>query len=177
MYYVYLKNQIFTLYKIKIFLIIEVMLKKVISLWLINVLLVTFLNACSIFGESQNQIVVPAVVEKGFNSKYSANTPRTWQRHYDGYEAIFTQNNIKYNAEFSSDGKWLETEYLVSKAEYPSIVLQKIQKKYPKFLITKYEIEITPRGLFYEVDITDGEIEDELYFDEKGNLAADLHED
>jgi uncharacterized membrane protein YkoI len=56
-------------------------------------------------------------------------------------------------------------------------VLQKIKEKYPNFVITKYEVEITPKGLFYEVDITDGETEDELYFDAKGNPAVDAYED
>lgn len=153
------------------------MLEKVIFVWAISALLFVFLNACSKLENSQNQILVPTAVEKAFNTKYSPHIPRTWQQHYYGYEAVFTQNNIKYEAEFSANGEWLETEYYVSEKEFPKPVLQKIKKERPNFVITKYEIEITPKGIFYEVDITDGEIEEELYFDGKGNPAADLYED
>lgn len=153
------------------------MLEKVIFVWAISALLFVLLNACSKLENSRKQILVPTVVEKAFNTKYSPDIPRTWQKHYYGYEAVFIQNNIKYEAEYSDNGEWLETEYYVSEKEFPKAVLQKIKKERPNFVITKYEIEITPQGIFYEVDITDGEIEEELYFDEKGNAAADLYED
>lgn len=153
------------------------MLEKVIFVWAISALLFVLLNACSNLENSRKPILVPTSVEKAFNTKYSPRIPRTWEKHYYGYEAVFIQNNIKYEAEFSDNGEWLETEYYVSEKEFPKAVLQKIKKERPKFVITKYEVEITPKGIFYEVDITDGEIEEELYFDEKGNLAPDLYED
>lgn len=153
------------------------MLEKVIFVWAISALLIVLLNACSNLENSRKPILVPAVVENAFNTKYSPDIPRTWQKHYYGYEAVFIQNNIKYEAEYSDNGEWLETEYYVSEKEFPKAVLQKIKKERPNFVITKYEVEITPKGIFYEVDITDGEIEEELYFDEKGNPAPDLYED
>ncbi|GJD22387.1 unknown protein [Rivularia sp. IAM M-261] len=153
------------------------MLEKVIFVWAISALLFVFVNACSNLENSRKKTLVPIAVEKAFNTKYSPDIPRTWQRHYYGYEAVFIQNNIKYEAEFSANGEWFETEYYVSEKEFPQAVLQKIKKQRPNFIITKYEIEITPKGIFYEVDITDGEIEEELYFDVKGNPAADLYED
>lgn len=153
------------------------MLEKVIFVWAVSALLFVFLNACSNLKNSRKQTLVPIVVEKAFNTKYSPDIPRTWQKHYYGYEAVFIQSDIKYEAEFSANGEWLETEYYVSEKEFPKLVLQKINEERPKFTITKYEVEITPKGIFYEVDITDGEIEEELYFDEKGNPAPDLYED
>ncbi len=153
------------------------MLEKVIFVWAISALLFVLLNACSNLENSRKPILVPTVVENAFNTKYSPDIPRTWQKHYYGYEAVFIQNNIKYEAEYSDNGEWLETEYYVSEKEFPKAVLQKIKKERPNFVITKYEVEITPKGIFYEVDITDGEIEEELYFDGKGNAAPDLYED
>jgi hypothetical protein len=141
-----------------------------------NALLLIFLVACHILQSQQQAIVVPQVVEAAFKDKYS-DIPRTWQIHHYGYEAIFTQNNIKYEAEFSETGEWLETEYYVTAEDFPAAVLKHIKQKYPRFTITKYEIEITPQGLFYEVDITDSETEAELYFDSSGNSKIDLYED
>ncbi|MBF2066865.1 MAG: PepSY-like domain-containing protein [Calothrix sp. C42_A2020_038] len=135
------------------------------------------LHDCNILANSQKRIVVPTTVENAFNTKYSRNIPRSWELHYYGYKANFIENGIKYEAEFLANGQWVETERIVSEKEFPEVVLQKIKEKYPGFIVTKYEIEITPKGVFFEVDITNGEIEDELYFDEKGNLATDLYED
>jgi len=65
----------------------------------------------------------------------------------------------------------------VTEKDFPPIVLKRINQERPGYIITKYEIEITPNGMFYEVDITDGELEEELYLDSQGNLQTDLYED
>nr|WP_199326014.1 PepSY-like domain-containing protein [Nostoc parmelioides] len=139
-----------------------------------------FLLVCLfVFYYFQNQpqgLVVPQSVKQAFQAKYP-NIPHTWQRHNYGYEAVFTQNNIQYEAEFSDTGEWLETEYYVTEKDFPPIVLKRINQERPGYIITKYEIEITPNGMFYEVDITDGELEEELYLDNQGNLQTDLYED
>ncbi|MBD2168345.1 PepSY-like domain-containing protein [Calothrix membranacea FACHB-236] len=136
----------------------------------------TLLVACHQLQNHQQAIIVPPSVEAAFQAKY-ADVPRTWQKTHYGYEANFIQNNIKYEAEFSETGKWLETEYYVQGKDFPAVVLKRIKQERPQFKITKYEIEITPQGNFYEVDITDGEIEEELYFDSSGNPQLDLYED
>jgi len=138
--------------------------------------LIVFLTSCHNSQTQSKSVVVPDIVDTAFKEKYS-DIPRVWQQNYYGYEATYIQNNIKYEAEFSDTGEWLETEYYVTEKEFPEVVLKQIRQEYPKFKITKYEIEITPQGNFYEVDITDGEIEYELYFDANGNRALDLYED
>lgn len=138
--------------------------------------LILFLNACNNLNNPSKSIVVPEIVDTAFKEKYS-DIPRIWQRHQYGYEAIFIQNKIKYEAEFSDKGEWLETEYYVTAKDFPDAVLKRIRQTYPQFKVTKYEIEITPQGKFYEVDITDGEIEDELYLDANGNIKVDSYED
>lgn len=142
----------------------------------LSALLILFLAACNSIQNQTKFTVVPEIVDAAFKEKYS-NIPRIWQKHQYGYEAIFTQNKIKYEAEFSDKGEWLETEYYVSEKEFPDAVLKSIRQAYPNFKITKYEIEITPQGKFYEVDITDGEIEDELYLDVNGNITVNSYED
>jgi Putative beta-lactamase-inhibitor-like, PepSY-like len=138
--------------------------------------LILFLAACHTFKNQPKPIVVPENVAAAFQAKYPNISP-TWDRHHYGYEAIFTEKNILTEVEFSNTGEWLETEYLVTVKEFPAIVLKRIKEQYPNFIITKYEIEITPQGKFYEVDITDGEAETELYFDINGNAQVDLYED
>lgn len=132
--------------------------------------------ACYQSHNQQSDIVVPPAVKAAFQAKYP-NISHTWQKHDYGYEALFKQNNIEYEAEFSDTGVWLETEYYVTEKDFPPVVLKRIKEKRPGFRVTKYEIEITSQGIFYEVDITDGELEEELYFDKNGNFQKDLYED
>lgn len=142
----------------------------------VSVSLLTCLLAFYYLPNHQQGIVVPEAVKAAFKAKY-ADIPHTWQKHDYGYEAVFKQNNILYEAEFSATGEWLETEYYVTEKDFPAVVLKQIKEKRPGFIVTKYEIEITPKGIFYEVDITDGELEEELYLDSNGNLQVDLYED
>ncbi|ABA22055.1 conserved hypothetical protein [Trichormus variabilis ATCC 29413] len=138
--------------------------------------LIVFLLSSYHPAKKEQSITVPPSVQAAFQAKYP-NIPHTWQRHEYGYEAVFTQNNIQYEAEFSETGEWLETEYYVTEKDFPPIVLKRIKQERPGYIITKYEVEITPKGIFYEVDITDGELEEELYLDSQGNLQTDLYED
>ncbi|WP_242048156.1 MULTISPECIES: PepSY-like domain-containing protein [Nostocales] len=141
-----------------------------------NAVLVLAIAGCDIVSNQDKLPETPASVESAFTNKYSEK-PRLWQRNYYGYEATFIKKNVKYEAEFSETGEWLETEYYVTEKEFPDVILKRIRQEYPTFKITKYEIEITPKGNFYEVDITDGEMEYELYFDVHGNTQVDMYED
>ncbi|MBD2200505.1 MULTISPECIES: PepSY-like domain-containing protein [Calothrix] len=138
--------------------------------------LVLILTACNSLKNHQQAVVVPTSVEAAFKAKYPQISP-AWVKHHYGYEASFIDKNIATEVEFSNTGEWLETEYLVTVKEFPDIIIKRIKKEHPQFIITKYEIEITPQGKFYEVDITDGETESELYFDVNGNPQVDLYED
>ncbi len=120
---------------------------------------------------------VPQIVQNIFVQKYPGRTPQ-WESQPYGYEAVFSDNGIEYEVELSADGQWLETEYEVSRDEqFPAIVLNQVRSRYPGYQITKREIEITPRGVFYEVEVENGNEEIELYFDGQGNLAENYHED
>ena len=57
------------------------------------------------------------------------------------------------------------------------IVLEQVRQKYPDYAITKREIELTPQGTFYEVEVERGDKEIELYFDERAKPATNSHED
>nr|WP_199326013.1 PepSY-like domain-containing protein [Nostoc parmelioides] len=132
--------------------------------------------ACYHPSKEEQSIIVPPSIKAAFKAKYP-NIPHIWQKNSYGYEAIFTQNNIQYEAEFSHTGEWLETEYNVREEDFPTAVLNRVKKERPGYIITRYEIEITPKGTFYKIEITDGETEEELYFDRSGNHQTDLYYD
>jgi uncharacterized membrane protein YkoI len=101
-----------------------------------------------------------------------------WVKTRYGLEAIFKQNGRTYEVEFDHLGKWLETELEdVPAIEIPTNVIEAAKKLYPTARISEYEIEMTPKGTFYEVEMTTDNGEVELYFDGKGNRTKNENED
>ncbi|MBF1999992.1 MAG: PepSY-like domain-containing protein [Synechococcales cyanobacterium M58_A2018_015] len=133
--------------------------------------MVLLLNGCS-----TSSLKPPDAVSQAFAARYP-NTAATWEPKPYGYEATFHHNGIEYEAEFSADGHWLETEHEVSAAAFSRTVLERIQREYPGYTITKYEIEQTPQGTFYEVEIEQADSEYELYFDASATPALNANED
>jgi hypothetical protein len=124
-----------------------------------------------------NSIQVPENVRSAFAATYPGISP-TWEEQPYGFEAEFIKDGIEYEVEFSASGQWLETEYEVTQDyQFSLLVLDRVKQEYPGWAITKREIEITPQGKFYEVEIEQGGQQIELYFDERGNKAQNSNED
>ncbi|MBD1844361.1 PepSY-like domain-containing protein [Cyanobacteria bacterium FACHB-63] len=119
---------------------------------------------------------VPNPVQQAFNLKYPGVNAR-WEGKPYGYEAVFVKDGREYEAEFSRSGQWLETEYEVEADQFSAIVLERVRQQYPGYAVTKHEIELTPNGTFYEVEIERGNEEIELYFDDRGNPVGNANED
>ncbi|MDY7012578.1 MAG: PepSY-like domain-containing protein [Cyanobacteriota bacterium] len=134
--------------------------------------LIVVLSSCS--GGASN---IPENVQNAFTQRHPGISP-TWevQPSY-GYEAVFEQNGIEYEVEFASDGTWLETEYEVDDLQFPSEILNRVRQQYPDYTITKREIEMTPRGTFYELEVERGDEEIEVYFNDRGLPAVNFNED
>ncbi len=125
---------------------------------------------------SGSEASVPSAVLQAFNTTYPNVSPK-WELMPYGYEAVFVQDGLEYEVEYSSSGEWLETEYEVQEVQFPQAVLQTVRQQYPNYTITKYEIELTPLGTFYEVEVEGNGQEIELYFDEQGRPTANSNED
>jgi hypothetical protein len=120
---------------------------------------------------------VPDNVQRAFAAAHPGVSP-AWEKQPYGYEAEFVKDGIEYEVEFSDAGQWLETEYEVTQDyQFSLLVLDKVKREHPGWALTKREVEITPQGKFYEVEIEQGGQQIELYFDERGNKAQNSHED
>lgn len=119
---------------------------------------------------------LPAAVTQAFAARY-ANASVGWAAKPYGYEGVFYRNGIQYEAEFTADGRWLETEHEVSAADFSQAVLDRVKREYPGYTISKHEIEQTPQGTFYEVEIQQANSEYELYFDSSATPVQNANED
>ncbi|MDY6782609.1 MAG: PepSY-like domain-containing protein [Cyanobacteriota bacterium] len=140
--------------------------------------LIVILSACEPSNTLENAQNIPDNVQTAFNQRHPGISP-TWevQPSY-GYEATFSENGIEYEVEFASDGTWLETEYEVTDdLQFPPVIFSRVQQKYPDYTITKREIELTPQGTFYELEVERGGTEIELYFNDRAIEVPNSNED
>jgi uncharacterized membrane protein YkoI len=101
-----------------------------------------------------------------------------WEMRNYGYEAIFEKNGRAYEVEFDKNGNWLETELEdVPAVEIPTTIIQTVKREFPNARIQEFEIELTPKGTFYEVEIGVDNREKEMYYDSQGKRTENTNED
>jgi Putative beta-lactamase-inhibitor-like, PepSY-like len=118
----------------------------------------------------------PGPVQQAFDQRYPGFEAVTWEQQPYGWEAAFGGDDGAYEAEFDPSGRWLETEVeVVDGAGFPAAVRQAVQGVTGGGPIDKWEIEVTPTGEFYEIEIlgSDGE----YYFDANGQPVDNEYED
>jgi hypothetical protein len=118
----------------------------------------------------------PGPVQQAFDQRYPGFDVVTWEQQPYGWEAAFGGDDGAYEAEFDFSGRWLETEVeVVDAAGFPAAARQAVQAANGGAHVDKWEIEVTPAGEFYEVEIlgSDGE----YYFDAAGRPAGNQFED
>lgn len=113
-------------------------------------LILAFLFSC----EAEEDKKVPQVVVDAFQMKYPDEHKEEWNVDRNGnFEAEFKEDGVKYKADFSPSGMWIETECSLKKKELPKPVRDAIKKNYDDHKIV--EIEKTDhhkKGLFYDVE-------------------------
>jgi hypothetical protein len=118
----------------------------------------------------------PGPVQQAFDQRYPGFENVMWERQPYGWEAAFGGDDGAFEAEFDSNGNWLETEVEVLEgAGFPPAVREVVRSATGGSHIEKWEIEVTPMGEFYEVEVlgSDGE----WYFDAAGWSANNRYED
>jgi uncharacterized membrane protein YkoI len=101
-----------------------------------------------------------------------------WMKRDYGTEAIFKQNGRTYEVEFDHEGNWIETELEnVPAIEIPTKVIETAKSIHPTGQITEFEIELTAKGTFYEIEMAAANGEVELYLDGNGKRMYNTNED
>ena len=101
----------------------------------------------------------PAAVVTAFNQKFQNVQELEWGKEKNGeWEAEFEQGGSDMSANFSAEGKWLETETEIKVADLPAPVLAALKgskiKEAAKILrvdgLTVYEAEVNHKDLIYD---------------------------
>ena len=152
-----------------------------------KIAMVFALLTSSILVSAQNisESVVPPLVKSAFSQKFSDATTVKWEKeNANEYEAEFRIAGIGMSANFSADGKWLETETEISFAELPQAVTNSFLKNHKhSSKVEVAKIEMASGKIVYEIEMkgetkgssgskedkgSKGSSEGELFYDENG---------
>jgi hypothetical protein len=101
------------------------------------------------------QQIAPEAVQTAFNSKFPNASKVIWDkenRHI--FEAEFMMNGKKHSANFTVEGKWLETESELSFDQLPENVQQSFTATHKNKKVTSVEKTETANGeVLYEIEV------------------------
>lgn len=121
---------------------------------------------------------VPEAVENAFKAKFPNAEDVEWELENDNlWEVEFEMNDIEYEATFSADGTWLETETEVEEENLPATVKAALDAKYADYDLEEIEQVETPTGSFYEMEIDADDEEFEISIDASGQIKVLSEED
>lgn len=105
------------------------------------------------------QKIPPAAVATAFKQKFQDVKKVGWEHERNGeWEAEFDHNGTEMSANFSADGKWLETEMEINLADLPAAVQSALKGKKVKEVArilrvdgsTVYEAEVKHKDLLFD---------------------------
>jgi hypothetical protein len=117
----------------------------------------------------------PMSVTTAFNQKFPNATKVKWgKENAHNYEAEFMWKNIKYSANFSDTGEWLETETPTTLNLLPEKVQVAFNSAHKNIKPKEVAIiETSKRGTIYEIEIAKGVKTIELFYTADGNVTKE----
>jgi hypothetical protein len=114
----------------------------------------------------------PAQVNDSLNKKFAGATKVKWDKENDSeWEAEFKLKGKKYSANFSNEGKWMETEHEIKKSAIPANVKQTLDSEFAGYDVEKAEISETAKGSVYEIELEKDESEMEVAITPEGKVV------
>ena len=122
---------------------------------------------------------VPKAVVTSFQTHFKGAKAEGWDKEKNGeYEAEFKMNKVEMSANFSADGKLMETEAEIASTTLPKAATDYITKNYAGSKIEEAaKITNAANKVTYEAEVKHGKEEFELIFDASGNYIKKVVEE
>ncbi|MGB5822170.1 MAG: PepSY-like domain-containing protein [Saonia sp.] len=103
---------------------------------------------------SSAQKKAPEAVQKAFVQKYPGENDPDWHVDANGnFESNFKVNGKSLRADFSPEGKWIETERSIKKEDLPKAIKDKLKEDFKGLEITEIEeVDHHSKGRFYDIE-------------------------
>ena len=130
---------------------------------------IAFISAGIVSFTTPQTKAIPETVKTAFAKKFPSVKKVDWEKESDSeWEAVFKMNRIEYSANFTTDGKWLETEHEISKNQIPQKIKAALDSEFKTYKIEEAEISETAAGSVYEFELEKGEKTLEVVFNLDG---------
>lgn len=130
--------------------------------------IVLSMNAAS--AQKVKEAEVPKAVVTSFQTHFKGAKADAWDKEKNGeFEAEFKMNKVEMSANFSADGKLMETEEEIATATLPKSATDYVTKNYAGTKIEEAaKITDSTGKVTYEAEVKKGKEEIELLFDATG---------
>lgn len=119
--------------------------------------------------EENQEKEVPEEIRHSFQESNPDASDVVWSHKGEGYEVDFKDGDRAVEFEFDKDGKVVEEEVIISKADLPVGVSKYLEENYPQLHIGEASIEKKNGETVYELELLNGFFRDiELEFDING---------
>ncbi len=134
-----------------------------------KIIFIAWVLLCS-YANSEASSKTPTEVIASFNKKFPNATKVTWDKeNAHEYEAEFYLKNVKYSANYSDTGEWLETESPFNFNQLPEKVLATYNKTHKNSKVKDVsKIETSKGKVMFEIEIANGLKTVELFYTEDG---------
>ncbi len=116
---------------------------------------------------------VPKAILTSFQEHFKGAKVEKWQKEKNGeYEAEFDWNKVETSANFSTDGKLMETETEMKVSELSKTITDYITKNYGDYKTSEAAKIVDAAGkVWYEAEVKKGKEEMDLIFDANGTFV------
>jgi hypothetical protein len=138
--------------------------------------IVLSINAAS--AQKIKEAEVPKAVVTSFQTHFKGAKAEAWDKEKNGeYEAEFKMNKVEMSANFSAEGKLMETEEEIATTTLPKSATEYITKNYAGIKIEEAaKITDSTGKITYEAEVKKGKEEIELLFDASGTFIKQVIE-
>jgi uncharacterized membrane protein YkoI len=136
------------------------------------------LSINSMSAQKVKESEVPKAVVTAFQTHFKGAKADAWDKEKNGeFEAEFKMNKVEMSANFSADGKLMETEEEIATSALPKSATEYVTKNYAGCKIEEAaKITNSAGKITYEAEVKKGKEEIELIFDAKGNFEKKMVE-
>ncbi len=115
---------------------------------------------------------VPKAVKASFEAKYPNEKEPDWGKDKnENFEAKFKKDGKDLRADFTPQGKWVETENSIDEDDLPEVIKEILETEFDDHKVIEVEeVEHNSKGFYYDVEISKEKKKKDIMFTKDGTI-------